>query len=577
MVTTTTSSAPVVAVATPVAAANVVGAYIPPLVDTSTGPSLRQVGCYFNDTIFELYPDINYQGWDLDPTSPTYLQCISKRTNIPVLPDGESATITPDMVCFYQDRSVTQELDWNGLKYTKSVFDTDKNGAKSIIFCEQRNGGQKQWAFESFRVFDGTYLMLTSCDPGQRGQPNNKAKGFMLGRQNVMNINSLFQIYPELAAGNTGIFFTGWTQDLDFEVTCLDDDEWDNQMKLRREACLDLAMGGVKLTYDDGTPVNDEKGVQVVGRWDYLIEADYTGTLVIDPNTNMPIINVDTTTGKPLYRKCSGWGLDFAYGSQYCSWDGSVSTLKPPIASFIANSFSTVSVTDAATGQQVGSINGANTLDATGNADGTTTIYGALANGIDLTTGATTTSTNTGTVAVTNATVPVGLSTGAPGVATTASGQVANATMVNGQYQATATPSAGAAVSTSTTDPSQTTYKDTTGTTQTTYATATPSQGLTTVPVNNPTTLGGSGGISTQVTATSNPASQGATVATGGVNAGATTYVTPPAPSAATQAALAAADAQSSAAATTSGFKPFREWYRSGFNPSSMLRYVEMS
>lgn len=524
---TSAGQSAVVAVATPSAPSDqVVGAYIAPL-PTATGPTLRDVGCYFSDTILELYPDTGYSGWDLTGTPSTnknYLKCNSKRTDIPVFPDGHSATLTADMVCFYQDRSVTQQLAWNGLIYTKSVFDTDKNGAKSIIFCQQRNGGQKSWAFESFKVFDGTYMMLTSCDPGQRGQPNNKAKGFMLGRQNISDISTLFDIYPELAAGNTGIFFNGWTQDLDFEVTCLDDQNWNDQMKQRREACLDLAMGGVPLTYDDGSPVNDTNGQQVVGRWMYLIADDYQGTIVLDPVTGLPTIVVDPTTGQPRWRKCGGWRLAFDDAADYCKWDGSVSELKPPIAAFIANSFSSVSVTNAATGADLGSINGANTLDAQGNAQGVVTMNGPIANGVNL-------------------------NNGMPGLGTSATSTSASG-WTSGS--ATAAPPAGttaAAISTTTNDPTKTTYNNTSGQPQSSYSAATASPGLSTTP-----TYTGTSSTPPTVTATSAAQVAGATP---------TSYFT--------------AQPSFSPQNVLSRFQASKEWFHSAFNPSAMSSYVELS
>lgn len=145
----------------------------------------KNQGCYYADTILELYPNTDYSGWD---------------DNGNALVDG--TPVSMEDVCVYKnDKSET------------------KSEIKSIVFCKQR-GGVKTFLYKSFRVDDSQMLMIRSSV--------NNTKGFMIGRQNIPNIDKIFDLYPELSSGD----WNNKTQDMDFEITCLDDTQ------IALEACL---------------------------------------------------------------------------------------------------------------------------------------------------------------------------------------------------------------------------------------------------------------------------------------------------------------------------------------------------
>lgn len=147
-------------------------------------------GTTFADTVCELYPDMNFTGWDAQ---------------------GKSAA---------------------GQIMTSAAFGKMDINQKQVIIMSQR-GGQKTWVYKSLKAKPGTILELTSYNSG------NTNRAFIVVEQNIPDLASFLLSQNNLCCSNTGVYMQGWEHwDMDFKIMVIDVPQLQAEKQKRLHDCL---------------------------------------------------------------------------------------------------------------------------------------------------------------------------------------------------------------------------------------------------------------------------------------------------------------------------------------------------
>jgi hypothetical protein len=171
-----------------------------------SGPSVKKTiydtsGTTYADTVLELYPELNYGGYDSN---------------------GQNAVKGINIM----DTSLSK---------------SDVNG-KYVTFMSQRNG-TANWILNSLKAAPGTILEFLSHNSG------NTNRAFMIVGYNIPNLQQVFINYPVLA-GDQGVFMFNWMfLDMDFQVRVIDQDTFTKEKQNKYNDCYNMATTG--WGYDD--------------------------------------------------------------------------------------------------------------------------------------------------------------------------------------------------------------------------------------------------------------------------------------------------------------------------------------
>jgi hypothetical protein len=151
-------------------------------------------GTLHDDTSLELYPQTEYEGWDLNGYN--------------------------EIVEMYR-----QDVSWHR-SYDLNI--------KFVPFMYQING-TKYFKFQSWKVNPGTYLMLT-CE---REAGVKSSIIFVIGGYNIRNVHGFLKAYPEIGMGDQGLRLDNWgLSDYVCKIGVIGKHEFERQKLLKYDNCI---------------------------------------------------------------------------------------------------------------------------------------------------------------------------------------------------------------------------------------------------------------------------------------------------------------------------------------------------